>query len=273
MPVSDEIQVGLLFLVLCYVSCVNFHKTYLLIKLSCPGTLFSNKSSLILLSSSGSSPCSTSQDRSCSHHSSLPKLKLFSNSVTVNDKPASVSCAAATWKQRTDFIICEIQGYYCDKLRLSASGIGHCIMWCTGSDVLEESTAEIFRAYIILKKERPLMCWEWSTRLGSVTLQKTIILTAIRTATTQCRHLHKGMPIGLHPPRYISNLNHTNTTPGLYMFIYFYFPKTCFGHSIRPLLEDTSTLTEKYAIEEAFASKSTWYNTLNIIPNKGIIKT
>jgi len=45
-------------------------------------------------------------------------------------------------------------------MRLSAAGIGHCIMWWTGSDVLEESTAEMFGVYITLKKERPLMCWE-----------------------------------------------------------------------------------------------------------------
>jgi len=46
------------------------------------------------------------------------------------------------------------------KLRLSAFGIGHCIMWWTSSDVLEESTTKIFGVYITLKKERSLMCWE-----------------------------------------------------------------------------------------------------------------
>jgi hypothetical protein len=140
---------------------------------------------------------------------------------------------------------------------------------------LEESTAKIFGVYITLKKERPLMCWEWSTRLGGVTVQKTIILTAIRTAMTQCQHFHKGMPIGLHPPRYISNLNHTNTTPELYTssFIFIFLKHVLVIPVDHHLREDTSTLMEKYVIEQTSASQPTWHNRFSIIPNKGIIKT
>jgi len=57
------------------------------------------------------------------------------------------------------------------------------------------------------------------------------------------------------------------------MFINFYFPRTFFGHSIRPSSEDTSTLMEKCVTEETSASQSTSHNTLNIIANKGITKT